>query len=293
MGQILFIELLIILYLPLGGTIRPEQASAGRQAPSCRDCHSELLEHEVLHYPAEDACDNCHEATGASHPSEDSLGFRLMDRVPDLCHYCHDGPVLQGFPHHPYANGECMACHDAHGSSGPSLLRLPDPELCLGCHRRDIRTDTTETVNIRRLVTGRNQAHSAIELGGCMSCHLSHGSDFRALLVESYPEEDYLPGLTENFALCFLCHDTDLMDAEQTDRATGFRNGTRNLHWTHMNGSKGRNCRMCHNIHGSPLPFLVEEGIQFGQWEMHMNYVADEQGGSCLPGCHGSLSYRR
>jgi predicted CXXCH cytochrome family protein len=136
-------------------------------------------------------------------------------------------------------------------------------------------------------------AHSAIEGGGCMSCHQAHGSDRHDLLVGNYPEEDYLPARTENFEICFLCHDTDLMLAEETEWGTAFRNGKRNLHWLHMNGNKGRNCRMCHNIHGSSRPFLVEDIVGFGNWEMRMNFIPEEQGGSCLPGCHGKLSYQR
>jgi len=293
MGQLIIMEFLIVLAIFFGSPVGTEQPAGTRAQTACTECHSDLTDQEQKHYPAEDACDNCHEATGASHPSADSLGFRLMDKVPELCYYCHEEPMQQKFAHLPYAKGECLACHDAHGSAGPSLLRLPDPELCLDCHRRDYRTDSTETLNIRRLVSGQMKAHSAIDLDGCLSCHLSHGSEFRALLSDHYPEEDYLPALPENFGLCFLCHDTDLLSARETESATGFRNGTTNLHWLHINGSKGRNCRICHNIHGSGSPFLMEEQVDFGQWEMRINFTAEEQGGSCFPGCHGKLSYQR
>lgn len=293
MGKLFLIELLIILSLPPGRKEEPLQAERANQPPACKECHSDLVEYELMHYPAEDACDNCHESTGASHPSDDSLGFRLMDNIPELCYYCHEEPSQFGFQHQVYASGDCLGCHDAHGSVNASLLRLPDPDLCLSCHKRDFQTDSSETLNIKRLVTGRMQAHSAIELGGCLSCHLAHGSDKRVLLADAYPEADYLPAQTENFALCFLCHDTDLLEARETEWGTGFRDGNRNLHRLHMNGNKGRNCRMCHNLHGSPLPFLVEEKIAFGSWEMRMNFIAEEQGGSCLPGCHGKQSYQR
>ena len=126
-----------------------------------------------------------------------------------------------------------------------------------------------------------------------MSCHQAHGSDFRALLVDRFPEVDYVSASTENFELCFLCHDTDVMNAGETEYGTGFRNGKKNLHSLHMNGNKGRNCRMCHNIHVSPQSFLLEVEVGFGSWEMQMNFVQEAQGGSCLPGCHGKLSYRR
>jgi predicted CXXCH cytochrome family protein len=292
MGHMTLMNILLLL-LSLCQLAGPGKDLADAREPDCRECHSDLLEKEMMHYPAEDACDNCHESTGASHPSGDSLGFRLMDRVPELCYYCHEEPMSQSSAHGPHLRGECLACHDAHGSETRSLLMEPDPVLCLSCHKQIFRTDSTEVSNIRQLVGGRKRAHSAIALGGCMSCHKPHGSAFRALLVDSYPQEDYLPALPENFALCFLCHDPDLMIAEKTDRATGFRNGTKNLHWIHINGNKGRNCRMCHNIHGSSQAFLVEERLGFGQWEMRMNFTVEEQGGSCMPGCHGNLSYRR
>ncbi|MDF1575193.1 MAG: cytochrome c3 family protein [Bacteroidales bacterium] len=291
MIQWLIVDILIVLTVPFSRSATPD---TGQEPFSeCRECHSDLVEQEIMHYPAGDACNNCHESTGASHPSEDSAGFRLMDQIPVLCFYCHEenGPV--SFAHKPVEDGNCLGCHDAHGSSESSLLLAGDPDLCLSFHNREYRSDSTETANIGRLVKGKMTAHSAIPGGGCMSCHQAHGSGFRSLLVDLYPEEDYLPALTENFGLCFLCHDTDLLEAGETEWGTGFRNGKKNLHRLHINGNKGRNCRMCHNIHGSPRPFLVEEQIVFGSWEMQMNFIPDEQGGSCLPGCHGKLSYQR
>ena len=293
MGQLIIVEFLIVLTIHLSSSGGTRQPAWTQPQGACKECHSDLLGHEQMHYPAEDACDICHEPTGASHPSADSLGFMLMDMVPALCYYCHEEPMQQSFTHLPHAKGECLACHDAHGSARPSLLHLPDPDLCLACHKRDYRTDSTETMNIRRLVRGEMRAHSAIELDGCLSCHLPHSSEFRVLLSDHYPGEDYLPALPENFALCFLCHDIDLLEARETEWGTGFRNGTTNLHWLHINGNKGRNCRMCHNIHGAKAPFLMEERVDFGQWEMRINFIPEEQGGSCFPGCHGKLSYLR
>lgn len=285
-------DLLMILSLSFSGSGGGEGLKSERQSYACTECHGDLVEKDMIHYPAEDDCNNCHESTGASHPS-DSVGFSLMDTTPALCYYCHEAAAQKAHPHNPVVQGDCLACHDVHASSEPLLLRLPDSDLCLSCHNRDYRTDSSETLNIRPLVQEKMHVHSAIEGGGCMSCHQSHGSDFPALLVDRFPAEDYVAAKTENFELCFLCHDTDLLDAEETEWGTGFRNGRRNLHWLHINGNKGRNCRMCHNMHGSPQPFLVEDQISFGSWEMQMNFVAEEQGGSCSPGCHGKLSYQR
>ncbi len=293
MIHFIIVEILISLFLPGPAASHAGHGKKVLQTSMCVDCHGALVEHEVMHMPASDACDNCHESTGESHPREGVMGFTLMDQIPELCFYCHEEPADPSHGHQPVAEGACLSCHDAHGSSEPSLLHLPGEELCLSCHNRVYRTDSSETINIRRLVRGQAMAHSAIDGGGCTVCHQAHGSEYRALLNTPYPEADYLPAKTENFELCFLCHDTDIIDAEETQWATNFRNGNRNLHFVHINGNKGRNCRMCHNLHGSPQPYLVEEVVEFGKWEMEMNFIPRENGGSCLPGCHGNLSYTR
>jgi len=294
MIHLILIEFFLCFSIPFQGTSPPEVRDFIEEAPACVECHSDLVNKELTHYPAEDACDNCHEATGASHPSEDSLGFRLMDAVPALCFYCHEEGAAQAFGHKPYTGGNCLGCHDAHGSAHAALLLNEEKELCLGCHNRVFQGDGSATSNISRLVKGGRQVvHSAINGMGCLICHRAHGSEFRALLVDAYPEEDYVPASTEKFGLCFLCHDTGILDEEETEWATGFRNGKQNLHRLHIQGNKGRNCRMCHNLHGSTQPFLVEERVGFGNWEMNLNFVPEEDGGSCLPGCHGKLSYTR
>jgi len=283
MIQLLIIDLFLCIVVPFQGSFPGEAVAFEEETPDCIECHGDLVERMVLHEPAGDACENCHESTGANHPSGDSLGFRLMDRIPALCFYCHEEGNTQAHGHRPVEEGNCLACHEAHGSSLPSLLIKEDKELCLDCHEA-----------IARLVRGSHRVvHTAITDLGCTTCHQAHGSEYRALLVDAYPAENYLPASSENFGLCFLCHDAGILEEEETDWATGFRNGNQNLHWIHINGNKGRNCRMCHNIHGSPLSYLVEERVGFGNWEMNLNFVPEEQGGSCLPGCHGKLSYHR
>lgn len=285
------IQLLIINFLLCFGLPEGTEAKAN---PECLDCHDDLVQKTIMHYPAEDACDNCHESTGSSHPSEDSLGFKLMDTSPALCFYCHEEMPGLTHAHQPVATGNCLACHDAHGSDQAALLRYPEQELCLECHNKTYGGEDSGTANISRLVKGSQRVvHTAISEMGCIICHQAHGSELRALLVDAYPRDDYVPASTEQFSLCFLCHDTDILDAEESEWATGFRNGKQNLHRLHIQGDKGRNCKLCHNIHGSVQQFLLEEGVKFGSWEMKLNYVPEEQGGSCLPGCHAKLSYQR
>ena len=245
---------------------------------SCIDCHSDKAAHEVRHEAVENGCDICHEATGEAHPEDGKQGFQLAEQTPDLCYYCHEEPETAHYGHQPVTDGTCLACHEVHGSSNPALLKLPDPDLCFSCHPMD---------------GSKIIRHSAIDNGGCMICHLPHGAAFRSLLTERFPEGEYAPAGTENFGLCFLCHDTDLLDAEQTEWATNFRNGDLNLHHLHIRGDKGRSCILCHNLHASGQKFLIEDRIMFGDWEMKMNFTYHENGGSCLPGCHGKKPYTR
>ncbi|MFO7671364.1 MAG: cytochrome c3 family protein [Bacteroidales bacterium] len=291
MFQLLLIYFSICCFPSLSWGPGSSAGNEDRQEMECTECHADLVGNTVMHYPAEDACENCHESTGEEHPG-DSKGFKLMDQIPALCFYCHSEGTDSVHPHQPVETGRCLACHDAHGSAQAMLLKFPQQELCLSCHNKSYETDSSMTINIGRLVKGRMMAHSAIEGEGCTVCHKGHGSGYQNLLVDLYPEDNYIKVGTEVFGLCFQCHDASLLE-EETQWGTNFRNGTQNLHWLHINGNRGRNCRMCHNLHGSEQKFLLEERVAFGNWEMNLHFIPEEQGGSCLPGCHGRLSYSR
>lgn len=272
------IELLVFFMTPLSPVVEKMGPEPRIRQESCIDCHSDKVENEVRHEALEMGCDICHESTGESHPEDGKKGFKLVERTPELCYYCHEEPAAPPYDHVPVTDGECLSCHEVHGSANQALVKLPDPNLCLSCHP---------------LIQGKLLPHTAIESGGCMICHLPHGAELRAMLTERFPEGEYVLAHTDNFGLCFLCHDTDLMDAEQTEWGTNFRNGKQNLHYLHIQGEKGRSCTLCHNLHVSRQKFLIAESIPFGNWEMQMNFANNEDGGSCLPGCHGKKTYAR
>lgn len=274
----LIIEIVVFLLGPVSMEYPGSDSDFSHDQESCSNCHSDKVEHEVMHEAIENGCDICHESTGEAHPGEGEKGFKLVDQVPALCYYCHEEPGTPSFAHQPVEDGQCLSCHEVHGSSNFVILKLPGEELCLSCHP---------------IAQGQALIHSAIPNGGCSLCHQPHGAEYRSLLVETYPEDEYVPALTENFELCFMCHDVDLMNAEQTDWATNFRDGDRNLHQLHIHGEKGRNCKLCHNLHVSKQKFLIKESVVFGNWEMQMNFMENENGGSCLPGCHGQKTYDR
>jgi len=420
-----------LMYLVCSNVQGQEESSE----PGCKVCHSDLVEHAVMHYPAEDACDNCHMSNGSEHPLDGVIGFDLADEMPGLCFLCHEeytktskhapsemGECLMchsahGSPnsgllleapqsalcagchdmamtekrvkHGPLAGGHCTSCHEAHQSDNAFLLKAekralcmnchetikkeagfssihypfeddcanchethssdtdgllvqksPDlcntchdtqsslesarvvhkvvaegkgcdnchsphasqegmlllkngKDLCLDCHSQTIETEERTLADIGTMVKPGNYVHGVIEMDGCGTCHFPHSSDQPFLLNSAFPEGQYAEATPENFDLCFTCHDAELMQAEVTSYATNFRNGEQNLHYLHIQGEKGRNCNLCHNVHGSANEHLIADRVWFGNWEMPVGFTILENGGSCLTGCHAEEKYIR
>ena len=74
---------------------------------SCTDCHSDLVGQAVMHYPAEDDCENCHMPNGNEHPQDGVSGFDLGDEMPGLCFLCHEEHAKEN-KHAPVEMGECL-----------------------------------------------------------------------------------------------------------------------------------------------------------------------------------------
>ena len=113
------------------------------------------------------------------------------------------------------------------------------------------------------------------------------------MLTKKYPAELYAIADVENFGLCFECHDSNLFALPTTETATNFRNGDQNLHYLHVQGNRGRNCNLCHDVHGSENNYLIRNSTQFGNWKMPIDFELTDMGGSCLTGCHKKYSYER
>jgi len=128
----------------------------------------------------------------------------------------------------------------------------------------------------------------------CTACHRPHGSANFRLLVAAYPPTFYSPYDRENYALCFRCHNERVFSEPETTTLTGFRKGSKNLHFVHVNKpDKGRTCRACHEVHASQQANHVREGVPFGPkgWILKLNYTRTPTGGSCAKTCHATRSY--
>jgi predicted CXXCH cytochrome family protein len=268
-----------------------------REDPKCTDCHSDLIEKKLIHTPAKDGCDVCHQVNIAEHPSAAGNGLNLTEKIPELCYTCHDGSKKEidtaRVIHRAVAEKkQCMNCHSPHASDEKKLLNDDKQEICLKCHDKDAAPDGRKLVNMRQILKTRKVIHPALN-GGCTSCHKPHASAENFLLIGGYPAGQYAPGKRDTYAVCWECHDSDLLELATTTTSTNFRNGDKNLHFVHLNGPKGRSCSVCHDVHATNREHLIADKVPFGNWVMPINFAVSDSGGSCSPGCHQPYKYTR
>ena len=89
------------------------------------------------------------------------------------CHVDLSALMLKegAFVHKPVLEGECGACHKAHGSNERRLLTSSGSAICAGCHKPGDDKKFSE-------------AHGGISTKGadCTGCHQSHAGDDKRLL---------------------------------------------------------------------------------------------------------------
>lgn len=262
--------LLIVACLFLWRSISGQNNLDGK---TCTDCHKDLISKNIVHAPAEESCDYCHESTNKEHPSKAVKGFKLAEKLPDLCFMCHE--ISPGnYSHMPFSEGSCMKCHNIHSSDNPSLLiTAPTSNLCVDCHWRDL----TET----------RYKHQPYLTGNCQGCHNPHRSDQRSLLKNSIPDlcynchkdikadpntksihppaeddclgchgfhgSNYKNLLNESLpSLCFNCHDEGIVNHE----------------FGHSPVIEGK-CASCHNSHQSDNQSLLNNSLPNLCFECH------------------------
>jgi predicted CXXCH cytochrome family protein len=234
---------------------------------------------KYLHEPLEKGqCTDCHNPHGS-----DYKFFLPVGAVEELCRKCHEKKEDVRYPHEPVADGKCILCHDSHSSSYQALLINNERQLCFSCHE-----------DIKAELEGAKYIHKPVIDLECGVCHKPHGSDYFKLLVKEYPSEFYAPFDISNYDLCFSCHREGIVLVEETENSTNFRNGSKNLHYLHVNlPKKGRTCGTCHATHASNEPRHLGNRIPYGGWEIPIQFQKTGTGGSCSPGCHDPRNYDR
>ena len=253
----------------------------------CFLCHKERQEQFKLKYshkPEKEGCNGCHTAHGSD------FKYQLKDKEPSLCFPCHEKThpeVLREMKtakvkHGATKDGKCSACHTVHSTNFEKQLKASLQTICYTCHEE-----------LKDQVTGSKFPHGAVKDSNCNACHKSHGASYPKLLIKYYPPEFYTAFTPTAYALCFECHNKDIVKDKMTTKLTDFRNGSTNLHYTHVVREKGRTCRSCHEVHAGDQQKHIRAEIPFGNWSYPIEFTLTENGGSCVVGCHKPFTYDR
>ena len=269
----------------------------GEGATHCFSCHTDkqkaMTELPHVHKASLQACTNCHGPHATDFPKQ------LKKSANDTCTSCH--PKVQeqiakaSIVHGALASG-CTSCHDPHASGQPAELKARMDKVCLTCHDKPLKLPGGRVIASMTTVLDSKNLHGPLRNGSCSECHQPHAANEPNLLNKFYPDKFYAGFDVNNYALCFSCHDKQLVLLPKTAALTNFRDGDRNLHFVHDNrAEKGRTCKSCHDVHGSDLPNHMATSVPFegSSWAMPIRYEPAKDGGTCTPGCHKELSYNR
>jgi predicted CXXCH cytochrome family protein len=179
------------------------------------ECHPKLKTKKYKHSPVIlGTCDVCHTVIKNRHV------FELVSTGPELCTFCHKLRLNNNI-HEPVKKGECIKCHDSHGSDFPSLLKSdPGKHLCTSCHTKE------------EEYLSRKYTHAPAAQGACILCHQGHSSSYKNLLIDDGNE------------LCLFCHKKEFEPLMQKK---------------HIHKPVEENCQKCHDPHGSNNPMLIPE----------------------------------
>jgi len=273
----------------------PVKAEANELCMGCHDDFKQTLSRKSVHPAAQQSCVNCH------NPHDSMQPHLLIEESGALCMSCHseikkialDSPVKHDALSQ---GGKCVNCHNPHGSNVEHLLVQLPMQLCLQCHNKNDVTDHNgkKLTNITKLLAENPHQHAPVAGQDCSACHMPHGSQNFRLLTNPYPAQFYSAYDSANYALCFGCHDEKAFTTPQTEELTQFRNGSKNLHYVHVNKSTtGRTCRACHDVHASVQEHQIRDAVPFGPngWMLKINYTKADNGGSCAKTCHATRSY--
>jgi predicted CXXCH cytochrome family protein len=262
----------------------------------CLRCHTEmregLEESTTVHPPAAENCTSCHS------PHNGTISLTVAAAV-EKCQDCHTDrfqtAMAANVKHKAITEGDqCLTCHDPHYSRGRLLLKNTIQALCFSCHDRTYTHggQSADLRNMKEYIGEHQRIHGPVRQGSCNTCHNPHGSDNRRLLKAAFPSGFYSEFEVATYALCFRCHDQRMV-LEPQSLHTQFRNGTRNLHYLHVNQKKGRTCRACHDEHASDLPLQIRDEVPYGRWMMSLTFKKNASGGSCESACHNEYRYDR
>ena len=277
-----------------------------REDELCSACHREfrpflpenIVEANLVSdvHPAllTEGCLACHQAHGSQRHA------MMRDDLRTNCQRCHSdlsaGIEDATMVHEAFGRDDsCILCHTPHASVYDGLLAASPAKVCYQCHAENIEMASGRVLaNVQEHVEESKVVHSPVAEGDCTVCHIAHFSPNRSLLSEKFPHKIYGAYSGGSYDLCFQCHDSHLVEEQGSD-FTGFRDGSVNLHFAHVNREKGRACDICHDPHATDSVHLVRDSYPFGpsRWPLPLGFEPNETGGTCTTACHEIKTYTR
>ena len=256
----------------------------GKGNDACFLCHEDRkaeFTRKYPHKPALESCMKCHDAHNSDHP------FMLSGEGTAQCLACHkkmaDRYQAATVKHTALLKGPCTTCHTPHSSDFPRQMKTHTKDICYTCHK-----------DMGAKVKASKKQHGPVQQNDCYACHDPHGSNNPLVLKKYFPSEFYKPYATENYAMCFDCHNKDIALDKITTKLTNFRNGDVNQHFLHVNKEKGRSCKACHEVHAGDQDKHIRKEVPFGKsWMLPVLYTKTPNGGTCVVGCHKPKTYDR
>ncbi len=265
---------------------------------SCLECHEDfkaVMGRKFSHVAAKENCGSCHNPHNSAQPK------LLVEELGALCNSCHaDMKTMTTeakVKHDAVTTGQkCSNCHDAHGAKVEHLLTKLPFDLCINCHGKDgvLDHDGKKLTNFKTLLAENPEHHGPVADKDCSACHNPHGGEHFRLLNSEYPQQFYSAYDPKLYALCFECHEEQILKDPTTKNLTLFRNGEINLHYLHVNkAERGRTCRACHEVHAAKQTHQMRDGVPYGAkgWTLKINYTKTPFGGTCDKTCHETKSY--
>ena len=259
----------------------------------CVSCHKPIqqlamsapVKHEAV--TMKNGCMNCH----TPHSSDRAKLMKVASAT--ACLACHDKPITVALANQSAEKAIATPVAAAKNNDPPPAVA----PSTLGANKPIAVAQATAARIVPSMAILKDPAqykHGPLRDGDCTGCHAPHGGEYAKLVAKPYTQNFYQPFNLNEYALCFSCHDKQLVLAEKTNALTNFRNGDQNLHYLHVNKEdKGRSCRACHEVHSSSKPLHLRETVPFGKWEMPVSFQQTATGGSCKPGCHAEKVYDR
>lgn len=217
---------------------------------SCHDTGVKVAEKGSRHAALDMGCDSCHTTHKTGEKGNREFDFHLKKNAPGLCLECHDAKdaaLAKAHNNQPFAQADCLTCHDPHQSDRPKLMQkfvhAPfEGGACDTCHApaKDGKVVLTQA-NVKALcVTCHDEQAKRIETakvqhpgaqGDCTDCHSPHAGK-----TPGFPKPDAVN-------VCLSCH-SDQAELHKTKKVlhkAAFRDG----------------CATCHEPHGGDRPKLL------------------------------------